>query len=456
MRARHACPGTFACLVVASLLPAQVPPGHSLAGGAIDSGATRGGVWLIDHSTRSATRMTTSATLDADVVNSMLLLTGGFGVAGTNPSGANADIYQIVISGTTITETKINTTSTAGGNLAQIALVGSDLYFTTQGGIGGGVLQSVPLGGGAVNQVVDLGTVSGVFGLANAVTAVGSKVYVGTFDSGSTNPPGEIVEYDVTTQQTVKLMDLPKSKLGSGTTNFGIVKLREHPLRPGNLVALGVYGDVLEFDSTGATVAHHWTGTSSSNRLNSFDWDPVREMWVVGSRTTAIEYIVAGHSAEDAIPVATTGNGISFASIDHIPGMGSDVVTGPGCPGNGGYTLTAVSRGDPVKGNAGFAMDCYSGTGGDLAILAVGTTDPGFDLASLGAPGCIQHTDGSVLTRFLLLQGSGHGAGHASVSTPIPATLGTSTFTWQFAQLQSTPTNALGLVVSNGQQISIP
>ena len=458
-------------LLVSAL--AQVGPGNSVAA-VIDGSVTTGmsSLWLLDQQARTATKLTTPNDLAVERTNCVLMTSNATGFVGTNPLPANtpANIYGIRITGTGVTATKLNTTATAGGNAAQLALADGFVWFVTQNATGtGGIVQKMPLIGGPVTTVLDLTTITGWNGLANALCIVGSKVYVGAFDSGAVaTTPGCIAAIDRVTNTGSILLALPQGKYISGTTNFntGLVHMQG---RGTQIHAYGVYGDYLVIDTVTATVVSHEfsgfgvPGTRTPNLANSFDYDPATGDGIVGSRDGACDRVASGQSAEDAIlgvgdNATRTSN--SVAGLSHLPYPtdASDLsYAGSGCAGNGGFRLTDSAWGLPTAGNLGFKLGVYSGTGGDSVVCLLGGTaiTPGFDLTAYGMAGCNLNITSILAAIPLVLSGTGNGLGKASF--PMPLSTGTYglSIVRQWAEIQTTKTNILGVVVSNARRMIV-
>jgi hypothetical protein len=465
MHSRYAILAAVAALF-GQTASAQIAPGQSVVALVPSATATTGEMYRIDHQARTATALTLSATLAGARPNSIYMASGALGYVGTNPLPAPTpgDVYQITIAGTAVTETKLNTTPCSGPNVAQLWPVGNNLYFISQNATNtGGIIQHLPIAGGAVVVDVDLTTVTNYNGLANSLCAIGRDVYVASFDSStSATVTGCLVKWDTTTNTATVVMQLPKSKLGAVTpSNFGSVWIIPHPDQPGNLAICGVFGDILVVNpTTAAIVSHTFSGFNTSptagltNLLNSFGYDPRTRDFVSGSRDGNVERIADGHSAEKVIPnVGSTPATSSLAALWHIPAAtGIDYTNGPGCPGPGGYTLTSADTGLPTSGNAAFRLACYSGLGGAAAALVIGTTDPALDLGTFGFPGCVLRANPTI-TLGVTLSGTGNGAGQASIPLPIPNNVVGATLYHQWVQAQISPTILLS--VSNGRRLTV-
>ena len=461
---------------VASLsigLIAQIIPGNSIAT-SINGGNTapgEGTIWSIDNTARTATKLTISAALQADRPNCVTMLNGVAGYVGTNPLPANTpgNLYSIVVAGGAVTETKLNTTATAGGNVAQIALVGTDLWFTTQNATGtGGILQKVPAAGGPVTTVLDVSTLSGYTGLANALCAIGTKVYIGNFDSGAVaTTPGCVVVYDTVANTGSVLATLPQGKYISGTTTFntGLVHMQAVA---GKLHLIGVYGDYLIMDTAGTVLSHVFSGSGTAtaavaNLTNSGDYDPKTGDMILGSRDGAIDRVVSGQGAEKVIinvgtnATAANNSTTGFAHIPATTAAKDESVGGAGCATNGGFYLTDVPSGLPSAGNANYGVGCYSGTGGDLVagLLTVAPQVPPLDLTPFGMAGCNLHLASILVTVPGTLTGTGNGLGQFSFGLPVPASGSGAVLYRQWAEIQVTKTNTLGIVVSNARKMTI-
>lgn len=451
-------------------LVAQIIPGNSVAT-VINAGTTLGEMYQLDHTTRTSNALTISTALATDRTNCVLMTSPVTGFVGTNPLPANTpgNVYSITVSGSTVTETKLNSTATAGGNVAQIGIVGTNLWFTTQNATGtGGILQSVPAAGGPVTTALDLTTLSGWTGLANALCVVGTKVYVGAFDSSATAAtPGCIAVYDTVANTGSVLVTLPPGKFVSGTSvfNTGLVHMQNVG---GDIHAIGVYGDYLVYTTAGVLKSHEFSGaingaTTTTNLTNSADYDPNTGDMILGSRDGACDRVVSGQGAEKLIlgvgsnPTATSN---SVSGLSHVPAIVAakdESYGGAGCPGNGGFYLTDVPSGLPTAGNTAFGIGVVSGNGGDpvACLISGGATIPPFDLSVIGMTACNLHLGAIVTNVPGALVGAGNGLGQFRFPLPIPASALGAVIYRQWAEVQITPTNTLGVVVSNARKTSI-
>src|SRR5205814_10657733 len=140
--------------------------------------------------------------------------------------------------------------------------------------------------GGAVTTHVDLATL-GSLSLANACCAIGTKVYVGTFNSSAYNATGvtpcEVFEWDTVANTGRLVVNLPPGGFAPSAVpwNAGIVNMAQDPLRPGILALQGVYGDLMYVDPVANTVVNTvFTGVTNSpvttlvsGTVNSFTCD---------------------------------------------------------------------------------------------------------------------------------------------------------------------------------------
>ncbi|MBK8976286.1 MAG: hypothetical protein IPM29_10180 [Planctomycetes bacterium] len=470
-------PSPFLCvlapLVLAAAPRAQILPGQSIC--AVTVG-TAGEMWQVDHLTGTATQLTISAALVTARPNCVTMLDPVSGYIGTNPVGVSGDIYAILVAGTTIVETQLNSTPTQGSNVAQLAGLGGRLYFTTQDAAGaGGWLQSIPAGGGAVQAELDITTV-GATGLANACCAMGGKIYVATFNSSAASTatsPGELIEYDPGTMAGRLVMTLPPGGFDpSGNPwNTGIVNMLPDPLNPGTVVLQGVYGDLLYIDPATATIVRQdWTGTKNaagtglaSGTVNSFAWDPIAQDWVVGTRTGTIERWVGEQQAQNKISGVGSTTAASLGGIHYFPmDRGVDVSYGGGCRGNEDWEPTDSSFGAPIAGNMGFRFGLFGGNGGDAVVAVIGISATSvngvplpLDLAFAGlTPGCFLRTD-AIVSLGATLGGTGAGNGQVTIPLPLPMSVLGARFYRQWFELQTVPTNPAGAVVSNARMTVI-
>lgn len=459
---------TVAAFGLVAPLQSQATPGQSVFTVSVTGATPPGEMYIVDHQARTSTPLTLSAALGAERPNCVLMVSGALGYIGTNPTVVTTpgNIYSISIAGNVVTETLLNTTPCAGPNVSQLAIVGTDIYFLTQDAANvGGILQHVPVAGGPVTTDIDLLSIVGVNGLGNSLCAIGTKVYAVTFDSGATANTGTVVEWDTTTSTASIVLQLPKSMYVSGASvfNVGPIHTLVDPLNANRIILVGVYGDVLHVDVVAGTVVRHdFSGAISGatvtiNLLNSADFDPRTRDLIVGSRDGHAERICDGHSAEKIIAgvgssATLTSNSVNGCS--HIPApAGTDYTNGAGCPGDGGYTLTASDVYLPTPGNSAFQFGVWSGTGGGPVVFTLGVANLNLDLFALGySPlGCIYRSD-LTISIGMSLSGTGNGGGSALLPLAIPpGAVGTLYTCW--VGVRSTPPV---IVVSNGRRLTMP
>ncbi|MCA8978357.1 MAG: hypothetical protein KDC98_26750 [Planctomycetes bacterium] len=470
----HSIRVAVAAALLATPCFSQILPGHSIA--TVAPSGQPGEMYDIDHQAGTASQLTISAALAAAIPNCVLMTNPVTGYVGTN-AAPTGDIYAISVASGVVSETLLNTTPTAGGNVAQLAVLGNKLYFCTQTAGVLGSLQSVPTAGGPVTLELDIATLSAT-GLANACAVIGTKVFVATFNSSPANTatsPGELIEFDTVTLTGRIVLNLPPGGFApvGNPWNTGIVNMVEDPMAPGILVLQGVYGDLLRIDpALGTVVSSTWTGllnaggnALASGTVNSFSFDPVAQDWVVGTRYAAIERWVGDQQAENKIlgvgthPTLTSN---SITGIQYFPEVGGvDTSYGGGCAGNDGWKPTDSSFGAPLAGNTAFRLGLFSANPGDLAVLlidfqnaVIGSIPLPADLGTYGAPNCFIRT-GNLISTFVVTSGTGSGGGQAFVSMPLPSWAVGLNFYRQWAELQLLPTNGLGLVVSNARHVVV-
>ncbi len=412
-------------------------------------------MYYVDSQTRKATRLSVSTTLAADWPNCVAMTSASAGFVGTfnNPA-----IYAISLSGTTVSEKKLNTSALSTGEVAQIAVVAGTLYFAQPT-----ALWSMPVAGGAPTLLVDMTKVNGwpASGLVNALAANIRGVYLGVW------PVGEVFAYDISKKTTTLLLTLPNSKYPA--TGFAPVnmQLTAPAVVSTTLMCLGLYGDMVAIDlTTGKVQSHlfHATALATTTASESYNKDSFAENtdtgdWVMGSRDGSLDILVpvgTGQLARNdvtGVGSGTPANTNRVIGIWYNPAGAVYKAFGAGCAGSGGYVPTSVARGAPTKGNTGFAFGLDGARGGTAtAILIFGINNASpypFDWTMFGAPSCFQHTD------LLLLVGSSssgvvNGLGLATVPAPVPASL-TATVHTQWAVFD--PANALGIVLSDARTL---
>ncbi|MHC4079379.1 MAG: hypothetical protein ACYST0_13170, partial [Planctomycetota bacterium] len=220
---------------------AQVPSGQYLT----TVRAPGGEMYYVDPQARRATGLTISATLATDWANCVVMTSPSTGYVGTfnNPS-----VYAITLSGTKVTEKKLNTSALATGEVSQIAVVAGTLYFAQPT-----TLWSMSVAGGAPTQLVDMTKVTGwpTNGLVNALAASVRSVYLGVW------PVGEVFVYDMGKKTTSLMLTLPASKFPA--TGFSPVnmQLTSPAIVSSTLMCCGLYGDVVAINATTGKVTSH-------------------------------------------------------------------------------------------------------------------------------------------------------------------------------------------------------
>lgn len=441
-------------LVLAASLSAQGKPGQYLC--TVGNNITTGEMYLVDPFTKTATQLTLDAILVSEVVNCVHMISPVTGYVGTAGNATTTgSVYRITITGTNVAATKLNTTATAGQNLAQIDRIGSDLYFITQEQTTSslnGKLYSMPAAGGPVTELVDFKTITGwpAGALTNALATDGTgKVYVGVWTGGL------IYEYDVMSKATKLLLTLPNSKFPA--TGFAPVHMIH---RAGKLYVGSLYGDVAEVDIATATTTKHWfapsAGVATANKYKNSLGINDNGDFAMGSRDGALDIVVpigdgqiarrhVGGVGTNTTPTANSVNGVWFFS----PAGGSYVAHGGGCPGTGGFRPTSVNRGALSKGNTSFAFGLDTAKSGtNIAVLILGGTKLSADL---GFGGCFLRNDPLIL--LAAATGTGvDGENQAQIQIPLPKDP-ISLYT-QWGILDS-GANAVGLAFSDGRFLQL-
>ncbi|MHC5070787.1 MAG: hypothetical protein ACYTGO_09915 [Planctomycetota bacterium] len=475
----------LAATLTATLAVAQIKPGHSIhtvtVGGAT---AGTGEMYDVDHQAQKATKLTIPTVLVSDRPNTVLMTSAVGGYIGTNPispAGPTGNIYAFTVLNNTVnllnSGKPLNTTATAGNNVAQIAVLNNRIYFCTQNTANtGGVLQSIPQAGGAVQIDLDIGTVQ-VTNLSNAVAILGNVVYVAAWDvSTTTLNGGELVAYDTITKRGTLVMQLPRGKYKpNATTTYGcgIVCMHPDPNNSAQLALAGVYGDLLIINpdqknghKNPTVVSHLFTGGTNTagnaviNYANSFHYDPTTKDWVVGTRDGHIDRWVDGHSAEKIIAgvgSSATASSNSINGSHYFPvTKNHDHTIGAGCPGNG-YTPTDVALGAAVSPNPNFKFALFTGNGGARYLLALGLQNKvsgGQVLPWLlpGTSSCFLRMDPLMILSAGTLGGTGAALGTAVVAVPIPSgvPVGVTLYRQWAMDLGMTPAS---FVLSNAREI---
>jgi len=426
---------------------AQVPKGQYL----VTVRAPGGEMYYVDPQARKATPLTISSTLAADWANCVTMTSGTTGFVGTfnNPA-----VYSITLSGTKVTEKKLNTSALGTGEVAQIAVVAGTVYFVQPT-----ALWSMPIAGGAPTQLVDMTKVTGwpTTGLVNGMAASIRGVYLGVW------PVGELFFYDSAKKTTSLMLMLPNSKYPA--TGFSPVnlQLRSPAIVSTTLMCCSLYGDIVAIDTTNGKITSHLFHKTAlaagSLNKDSFTENTDTGDWVIGSRDGSIDvFVPVGTGQLGRNDVAGVGTGVTPASnrvvgIWYNPTGASYKAFGAGCAGSGGFIPTSVARGAPAKGNSGFGFGLDGARNGTAtAILIIGLTNSSpypVDWTTFGAPSCFQHTD-LVLLIGSSSSGIADGLGFATVPAPVPSNV-TATVHTQWAVFD--PSNALGIVLSDARTL---
>jgi hypothetical protein len=435
----------------AAPVAAQVPPGQYLAA----VRAPAGEMYYVDTQTRKSTPLTISATLGGDWANCVAMQTPALGYIGTwnNPA-----VYEIKLSGTTVTEKKLNTSPIGTSEVVQIQLIGSTLYFA-QGSGSESIIWTMPVAGGAPTKLVDLALVTGwrAGGIVNSLAATITDIYVGIWTVG------EVYVYNLATKTTKLLLTLPTSKLPSTSFYPVNMQMRAPAIVSKELICCGLYGDVVTVDVTTGKVINHYfhatpAGTGRSTAKDSIVENTDTGDFMLGSRDGAADVLVPvgtgqlGRGDVDDVGSNPTRSGNRVVGIWYNT-VGADYKPyGAGCAGAGGYIPTSVARGAPKAGNSGFGFGIDTTRNGTATtLLVVGLTKSApypFDLTIVGAPGCFQRTD-----IVLLIPGSatgiGDGWGSGTIKAPLPKITATVHTQWAVYD----PTNNFGIVMSDARTI---
>ncbi|MCA8968682.1 MAG: hypothetical protein KDC95_02820 [Planctomycetes bacterium] len=407
------------------LTRAQVQPGEYLFS-VQNTTTTVHELWSVDTQTRKATQLTMSPSVQ---INCMTMLSNGLGYIGTVDDPPQ--IHRMTLAGTTATMTAMFKTSNALAgqtNIAQIARVGGNLYFSTNPG---GSVYSIPIGGGTDPTLVyDLTTVTGfpTSGLVNALAGDGAgKVWAAVWTVG------EIYEIDVSaTTPTAKfLTTLPVSKLSTTTTGFYPVNMH---YRANKLECFGLYGDVVVLDPVTLKVDNHWyavspTQTGFTTSKNCGIYNPDQGDYTLGSRDGCLDVVVPVGGGQIAradvqgIGAGTLGTNNSVNGVYYNPVGASYVAYDSGCNGQTTHAPTSTGRGAASKGNSKFAFGLDTcPMGQNIAILLIGANKLKIDLAGLGLGGCNLLNDALFVLPVLTDNATVDGFGSASIPVPLPNT----------------------------------
>ncbi len=473
-----------AALLSALTLPAQIVlpgPGKYVATVSVKvyvSGKLtnyKGEMYLIDPVTLKAQPLTVPALAKQVGFNSITAVspvTGYLTTIDGRPSAnpkSGGDLYRYILAGTRVTLVKLNTKPFTGGNLAQVAQVGSDLYLCTQDASGkAGLLWSVPAGGGAPKLIVDFGKLTGYAGLANGLAALGGKIYVATWPYGQ--PLGcQLWEYDPATKTAAKVMDLPK---GLYTTYIYPVHITVDKAGK-RLIVVGLYRDIVCIDPVTKKVTQYHAGNirSSTMRpyyykmLNSGVFNPdTGDVWT-GTRAGGVDAFTGSHGVLDLVPGVGTSPTAAYNSVTGITYFPSGARTAT--YGNGGLGSPATSTyrfwpanlnlGYPIAGKK-FGFHLNNATGGAPSILLLGVSKTSwagiplpFDLGPFGAPGNYLRCSAQTFVPFTA-SGSGPGKGKADfLISSVPSAAKGYTLYSQWMILDKGANN-LGIVMTNARE----
>ncbi len=480
---KHAILFASAALLAAPTIPAQTilpGPGKYVATVTVKvyvSGKLsnyKGEMYLIDPGSLKAQALTLPAFLNQVGLNS---ITGVSPVTGyvttidgrstaTPPSAG--DLYRYVIAGTKVTLLKLNTKPFTGGNLAQVAQVGANLYVCSQDSTNkNGYLWSVPVAGGAPKLLVDFGKQAGYSGLTNGLTAFNGKIYVVTWPYG-TPTACQLWEYDPATKNVAKVMDLPR---GLYTTYVYPVHMTVDTKKK-QLVVIGLYRDIVYIDPATKKVTQYHAGNYRSSTkkpyyyqmLNSGVYNPDTGDIGLGSRTGWSDLFTGSHGALDLIPgvgSSATPAYNSVTGITYFP-AGAGCVTygdgGLGSPAAATYRFWPidVNLGLPMAGKK-FGFHLHNATGGAPAILLLGVSKTSwsgiplpFDLGPLGAPGNLIRCSGEAFAASVAA-GSGPGKGKADFVVPSIPSAAKGLHLYSQWMVLDKGANTLGIVMSNAR-----
>lgn len=373
----------FVAACLAPCAKAQVPAGHYIVTDqhTINSVAT-GEMWTVDPSTRVGTQLTWNSKI---VPNCVTMISPALGYVGTN--SPTADVYRIAIAGTKVTETMISTKSATGTNISQLVLMGSTLYFTTNGANGSNNgLWSIPLGGGTPTLVWDDSKLTPALPtsqLANAVAGdpTTGKIYICYWTSGI------VVEYDTKTKASKQLLTL------TGKVNAAVLPVNAQIDAKGNLVVASLYGDIVTVDVTTAKIIQDLEPRTASSTSpwspykNAVCYNPDTGDWVFASRDGCVEPVgTAGprqiarrmtvllkppYSSTGTNPAAQSCTGIAYISSGG--NVSSYMTYGAGCSDtSAGDFVPSSGAGIIVKASKSFSFTVDGLPASSVAVLVVG------------------------------------------------------------------------------------
>jgi hypothetical protein len=241
--------------------------------------------------------------------------------------------------------------------------------------------------------------------------------------------------------------------------------MKEPAATSNTLVCIGLYGDVVEIDTTTAKPINHWFHTTAiaasgmSTTKNSAFWNADLESWAIATRDGAVDILVpvgTGQLARrdiDPVGSATTLTDNSVNGLYYNPAGASYPAYGAGCAGTGAFFPTSVGRGAALKGSASFAFGLDSALPGTAAVLLLGINNSApfpIDLTTLGAPGCFLRNDIIGLIPAPTT-GVANGLGFATVPAPLP----NAAFVLHTQWMVLDKSNNLGLVFSDARTLTV-
>lgn len=364
---------------------AQVLPGEYLA--TVVNSAKIGEMYRVDTFSRKVTQLKMSAAIDPNCVVMQSPATGFVGTSIDPPR-----IYRLIVRGTTATLSLLFRNRAALGgmsNIAQMAIVGRDLWFTVeQGG-----LYSVPITGGDPIRATDLSKHPAwrVGARANALATDQKKIYVAAWNVG------EVFAYDIASKRTDHLLTLPRTKSGNGNSPFYPVSMfvRNREIHVG-----GLFGDLFVLDTVNRKVEHYYAKTATepgrSVYKEAYVWNADQGHYGLGTRDGALDNFVpvgTGHVGRlevDRITSLGTRLGNHVTGLYYSPVlMGSYKPYAAGCAGSNEILPTSVGRGVVAKGSKNFAFGLNSAPkGSNVAVLMIGVSPVSIGLNGIGLPKC--------------------------------------------------------------------
>lgn len=136
------------------------------------------------------------------------------------------------------------------------------------------------------------------------------------------------------------------------------------------------------------------------------------------------------------------------------------ISNGPGCDdGYGNYSVFGAPN-PPTVGNAGFTLEAHGlpASARFLLMMSVGGGVTGFDMAPMGAPGCVLRTNIQVsLTGVTTAGDSQRGEGRVIIPAAIPndPNLKGLQLSLQIGAIDAKPKRSFPLIVTNGLEIKI-